>query len=211
MNAIKSLFPEWSPDLLSELTSRSTRRKYREGSVILHPGLTVQSTLLVTKGRIKICRGEKPGASYFLYYLLPGQVCALSMHPEQVPWISSITARAVEPAEVLVIPHPTVREWLGRYSCWNHFLLKTFQAQMSRMFQVMDLVLFKSLDKRLSHYLDLQRKVQNADRVHLSHKEIADDIASSREVISRLLKKMEMEGKIKRHRNQIEFIPQHGR
>lgn len=210
MNAIKSLFPEWSADFLTELTSRSTRQKFREGAVILNPGQPVKSTLLVIKGRIKICRGEKPGPSFFLYYLLPGQACALSLQPEQIPWISSVTAKAVEPSEVLVIPYQTMREWMSRYSCWNHFLLKTFQSQMNRMFQVMDLALFTGLDKRLDHYLELQRKVQNANRVHLSHKEIADDIASSREVISRLLKKMEMEGKIKRHRNQIEFILQHG-
>lgn len=173
---------------------------------MLNPGQPLKSSLLVIKGRLKICRGEKPGGSFFLYYLLPGQACALSLQYEQAPWISSITARAVEPSEVLVIPHQAMREWMSRYPCWNQFLLKTFQFQMNRMLQVMDLVMFKGLDKRLSHYLELQRNVQNADRVQLSHKEIADDIASSREVISRLLQKMEMEGKIKRHRNQIEFI-----
>ena len=206
MNSIKNLFPGFSWDLVKNIYDVSSRSVFEPGEILLYPGQNIRSVLLIRTGKIKLYREDQNGNEYFLFYLFPGQICAGTILPDFLALPNIITGKAVEKTEVLMIPLASAQLWMLKYKCWSDFVVRTFQFHISQLMHVLDLKVFKTMDERLEHYLETQLKTQTSPRLQISHREIANDMSSSREVISRLLKKMEQRGKIKLHRSEIEVI-----
>ncbi|HNK96557.1 MAG TPA: helix-turn-helix domain-containing protein, partial [Chitinophagales bacterium] len=95
---------------------------------------------------------------------------------------------------------------MREYKSWYYFVLETYRSRFEELLVVIDQIAFKHMDERLEHYLFNQFNEYNSRRLEITHQQIANDLSSTREVISRLLKKMEQNGKIKLHRNEIELI-----
>src|SRR5204863_8239676 len=96
--------------------------------------------------------------------------------------------------------------WMATYKSWYHFVLETYRSRFEELLVTLDHVAFRAMDERLEFYLRQHRQTLKTSTIEINHQEIADELNSSREVISRLLKKMEQLGKIKLHRNAIEII-----
>jgi CRP/FNR family transcriptional regulator len=162
--------------------------------------------VLVVNGRIKIYRQNDEGGEFLIYYLGPGEACAISLICALQSQTSEITAQAIEDTEVLMLPVQLMDELMSKYKSWSHFVIRTYRDRFDEMLTVIDNIAFRNMDERLEFYLKRCRTATGKMILNLTHQEIADDLNSSREVISRLLKKMEQLGKINLNRNSIELI-----
>ena len=196
-------FPQFEPSLLEEILSQSTLKRLEEGEEILRTGQYIRSTVLLLSGLLKVYREDDEGNEFLMYYLEPGKACALSMMCTARDEQSQILAKAVTPSEVILIPSHLSELWLAKYRSWHNFVIASYRQRFEELLQTLDSIAFKSLDERLVFYLKRHVKVSGKE-VRLSHQQIADELNSSREVISRLLKKLEQTGAITLHRSYIE-------
>ena len=202
----KILFPQFEPELIEILDKNAIERSFHAGEEIVRTGQYIKSTVLVLRGRIKIYRQNDEGSEFLIYYLGPGEACAVSLICALQSQTSEITAKAVEDTEVLMLPVQLMDELMIKFKSWSHFVIQTYRNRFDEMLTVIDNIAFKNMDERLEFYLKRSKTDSGKLILDLTHQEIADDLNSSREVISRLLKKMEQLGKIKLNRNSIEII-----
>lgn len=198
-------FPSFEPALIAELETRAEQREFMAGETLVKKGQYFRSALILLSGLIKIYREDGEGGEFFIYYLEPGQACALSMVCASRQETSEIMAVAVKDTEVLAVPFPVMEEWMTKYKTWNNFVLTTYRQRFEDLLITLDHVAFRNMDERLEFYLKRQAEKMGA-HLQLTHQQIADDLNSSREVISRLLKSMEKNNRLILHRSSIEWI-----
>ncbi len=151
-------------------------------------------------------RPDSEGREALLYYLGGMDACAMSLTCCLNSKRSEITAVVEEETELILIPFDKVDEWMGRFSTWKQFVFQTYQKRFDSLLTTIDDIIFHKLDERLLTYL--QKKITNCQCSVLSitHEEIAQELVTSREVISRLLKQLEKRGYIKLTRNKITML-----
>ena len=176
------------------------------GTIIMKTGQYIRHTVLVVKGKIKVYREDEEGNEFFMYYLLPGQACAISMICTSKAETSQIMAKVEEDAELITVPLQLMDKRMTEFKSWYEFVIDTYKSRFEEVLAVIDQTAFRSMDERLEFYLQRNAKANNTKYIKASHQEIANDLSSSREVISRLLKKMEQRGLVKLHRSQIELL-----
>jgi CRP/FNR family transcriptional regulator len=199
-------FPFFEPDLREEMESTGEVREFASGEIIIRTGQYVRATMLVLEGRVKIYREDEDGNEFFMYYLNAGEACALSIMCAARQEKSQVLAQADEASSLLMIPFQKVSEWMAQYASWYRFVVETYRNRFEEILITLDQVAFRSLDERLEFYLQRQMKAIGTPILHLTHQQIAEDLNSSREVVSRLLKKMEQRGKVVLSRNHIEVV-----
>jgi len=200
------LFPTFEPELIKILDKNAIERRFHAGEVIMRTGQYIKSTVLVLSGRIKIYRQNDEGGEFLIYYLGPGDACAISLICALQDQTSEITATALEDTEVLLLPVQLMDELMNKFKSWSHFVIQTYRNRFDEILSVIDNIAFKNMDERLEFYLKRSKTDSGKMILNLTHQQIADDLNSSREVISRLLKKMEQLGKIRLNRNSIELV-----
>jgi len=126
--------------------------------------------------------------------------CCMQQYP------SEIKASAESDVEYLAVPVSAMDEWLTKYPSWKSFVMRTIRSRFNELLNAIDQLAFQKLDERLEHYLKEKSRSTGSTLINLSHEQIANDMASSREVISRLLKRLENEGKVLLYRNQIKIM-----
>ena len=203
---IQLTFPQFEPALKEKLAEICTYREFEAGESMMQTGQYVKSTMLILEGRVKLYRQGEDGGEFFMYYLQPGNACALSIICATRQKKSEVMAKAVENTKVLLVPIDQLDELMHSYKSWYHFVLETYRNRFEEVLEVVDQVIFKGLDERLFFYLNNQREKLGTSDLKLTHQEIASDLGSSREVISRLLKKMEQKGFVHLHRNSLTWV-----
>ena len=161
---------------------------------------------LVLKGSLKISREDDEGNEILLYYLEPGHSCATSLTSCYSGQRSTIRAIAEDDSEYLAIPAQYSDEWIIKYPSWKNFVMNTYSERFEELLKTIDQLAFKKMDERLSKYLHDKAELHDNSVIHISHQEIAYDLNTSREVISRLLKQLENMGAIKLGRNRIVIL-----
>jgi CRP/FNR family transcriptional regulator, anaerobic regulatory protein len=202
----KQLFPQFEPGLVEIIEKEAVQRSYNAGDIIMRTGQYIKSTALVLEGRIKIYRENQDGGEFLMYYLEPGQACAVSMICAIQSETSEIMAKAEEDTEVLMIPVQLMDDLMNKYKSWYQFVIQTYRSRFDELLSVVDNIAFHNMDERLEFYLKRHADKTGKKVMEVSHQQIADDLNSSREVISRLLKKMEQRNLVKLHRNMIELV-----
>ena len=202
----KQLFPQFEPGLIEVIEKEAIQRSFKAGNVIMRTGQYIKSTALVLEGQIKIYRENQDGGEFLMYYLGPGQACAVSMICAIQSQTSEITAIAEEDTEVLMIPVQLMDDLMNKYKSWYQFVIQTYRSRFDELLSVVDNIAFHNMDERLEFYLKRHADKSGKKIMEVSHQQIADDLNSSREVISRLLKKMEQRNLVKLHRNMIELV-----
>jgi CRP/FNR family transcriptional regulator, anaerobic regulatory protein len=201
----KKTFPQFEPSLIALIEKEALLRQFQAGEVVMRTGQYIKSTALVLEGRLKIYREGPDGGEFLMYYLEPGQACAVSMICAMQSDTSEITAVAEEETELLMIPVHLMDDMMKDHKSWYQFVIQTYRSRFDELLNVVDHVAFRNMDERLEFYLKRYREKTGKTKVELSHQQIAEDLNSSREVISRLLKKMEQRGLLKLSRNLIEL------
>lgn len=201
--SIKGKFPQLEPSLIDDIIEHGLIKTLEVGDEAMRPGQYIRSTILLLSGLLKVYREDDDGKEFLMYYLEPGNACAMSMMCTARNEKSQILAKAVEPSEVMFIPSHISESWLAKYETWHSFVIASYRLRFEELLLTLDSIAFKSLDERLLSYLKRHIKV-SGNEIRLSHQQIAVELNSSREVISRLLKKLENTGAIGLHRNFIE-------
>lgn len=209
-NELKSLlsanFPSFDPGLIDFLENIGQTMSFAEGDMMMRPGQYFKSSLLILEGRVKLYRDGDDGEEFFLYYLEKGNACALSMICATKNEASAIKAKAVTEVKALAIPIQYMDGLMREHRNWYYFVLETYRGRFEELLQVIDQVVFHSMDEKLEAYLIRQFNTLGENKISITHQEIADDLNSSREVISRLLKKLESQRRIAVSRNEITRI-----
>lgn len=203
---LKNLFPSFSNNLIEDISSNSIDQSFPSGHVIMRTGQYIKNTVLVLSGSIKIYREDEDGGEFFMYYLQPGQACAISMICATKSEKSQIMAKVVEDVELVMVPLPLMDKWMMQHRSWYEFVIDTYRNRFEEVLEVIDNIAFKAMDERLEFYLNKHKDACGCNDLKLSHQEIATELNTSREVISRLLKKLEQRGGLKLHRNHIELL-----
>jgi len=203
--SLTQLFPELEQDLVTEMEQHGEVREIPAGTVILKKGQTIRYTMLILQGIVKLYQEDNNGNEFFMYDIAPGEACAVSMVCTFRQENSQLAAKAMTDVTVLIIPLEYMDEWLGKYKSWHYFVIRTWRARYEDLLQTINAIAFKKMDERLEHYIQ-ERVSTMGPHIRLTHQEIAADLNSSREVISRLMKKMEKDGWIIIHRNSFEWI-----
>lgn len=199
----KDLF---EPELLNEMELAAQTLSVKEGEVILDIGQTVRIIPLLLKGSLRITRVDESGNELLLYYVNASESCAMTFTCCMQQYPSEIKATAETDAELLAIPIGVMDSWLAKYPTWKSFVMRTIRGRFNELLGAIDQLAFQKLDERLVHYLKEKSKATASSLINLSHEQIAGEMASSREVISRLLKKLENDKKVLLYRNQIKII-----
>lgn len=200
---LHQLFPTFPPDLIDHLEKIGQVVEFQEGENMMRQGQYFKNSLLILEGRIKLYREGADGEEFFLYFLEKGNACALSMICAAKNEASAIKALAVTPVKALAIPIHYMDSLMKDYKSWYYFVLETYRSRFEELLEVIDQVAFRSMDEKLEFYLQRQFDALKTNTVSITHQQIADDLNSSREVISRLLKKLEMRKIISVSRNEI--------
>jgi len=199
------LFPGFESSLKHFIALHASLIKVDAGEIMLRTGQYIKSTMLIVDGRVKLYRQGEDGGEFFMYYLEPGNACALTMICATKQETSEVMGKAIDDTIVLAIPINFMDTMMTTYKTWYYFVLETYRSRYEELLVVIDHVAFKAMDERLYYYLQNQYKKLVVREMRITHQQIAADLNSSREVISRLLKKMEQRGDIVLHRSYIEW------
>jgi CRP/FNR family transcriptional regulator len=202
---LSKLFPDWEDGLYDAILNEAELKEAKAGTTLLKMGQNIKSAMLVVEGTIKLYQDDEDGGEYFMYHLNPGEACAVTLvcnyHHEQ----SQVLAKAVTDIQYLAIPIEFMEKWLNEFKSWHYFVIKTYRSRYEELLKTINEIAFKNMDERLEFYI-LKYVKQFGKIVNLTHQDIANDLNTSREVISRLLKKMEHNGWIVMNRNSFEWI-----
>ncbi len=199
-------FPMLEKELVQEMANAADIRTLEPGELLMRSGQNIRSTLLVLDGLIKIYREDDDGNEFFMYYLDGGKACAISLVCALGQERSEVMARAIKPSTILSVPVDLVNEWMGRYKSWAQFAVSTYRERFEELLQTIDHIAFRNMDERLVFYMRRHQQQFNSNIMNLSNREIAQDLNSSREVISRLMKKLSEKGVIKLHGSHVELL-----
>lgn len=208
MNQIEQFKTIFEPELLKELEAKSQLVSVKAGETILNYGQTVRQMPIILSGNVKVSRIDEEGHELLLYYVNPNESCAMTFTCCMQHLPSEIKAVAEDDVEMLALPIGVMDEWLVKYPKWKSFVMKTIQYRFHELMKTIDQIAFQKLDERLIHYLKEKAKTTGSTLLNSSHEQIAAELATSRVVISRLLKKMENDNKVLLYRNQIKLLPE---
>lgn len=199
---LQNIFPQFDQELIQYLENIAQTVEFNEGDLLMRQGQYFKNALVILDGRVKLYREGNDGEEFFLYYLEPGNACALSMICATKNEASEIKAKALTPVKALAIPLQHMDTLMRDHRKWYYFVLETYRNRFEELLQVIDHIAFHSMDEKLVFYLKRQFDALG-NTISITHQQIADDLNSSREVISRLLKKLESEKRVTISRNEI--------
>ena len=192
--------------LLEEIAQVGIFRSVPAEVELMDIGQTIKGVPLMLHGAVKISREDSEGNELLLYYLEEGESCTMTFAWELGQQKSKIRAVTEMPSELIMVPLSVMENWSERYPSWRQFLFKSYQKRMDELLETLDSLAFDQLEKRLWNYLIEKKRVTKQTTLSITHQTIAQDLHSSRVVISRLLKRLENNQKISLHRNAIELI-----
>lgn len=193
-------------ELLQEIEDVGTIKTVKEGDKLIEIGDYMRSMPLLVSGAIKILREDGNGDELLLYFLEPGDTCAMTLSCCLDQKKSEIRALAELDTTLIMVPVQKMEEWMGRYRGWRNFVLSSYHARVMEMLETIDSIAFMNMDKRLMKYLRDKTNISKNDVIISTHQEIAYELHTSRVVISRLLKKLQAMGKIEMNRNSITLL-----
>jgi len=193
-------------DLINEICQAGQLRKVSEDTELMSIGQEITHMPIIVSGSLKVMTEDKEGEELLLYYLELGDTCAMTLNCCSKASKSAISAITEESSEILFIPVEKMEEWMIKYHSWRSFVLESYNTRMNEMLEAIDNLAFHNMEERLRKYLRDRAMVMHKGELKITHHHIANDLHSSRVVISRLMKKLENEGVIKQHRNRVEVL-----
>lgn len=194
------------PELIKEISDHGQLIDVQAGDIFMDLGQTITHMPLLIKGSVKVMREDHEGKELLLYFLERGDTCTMSLSCCMGNRKSEIRAIAEEETQLVMVPVSKMDLWLQKYRSWRNFIFDSYQIRLNELMETLDSVAFMKMDERLEKYLHDRVKLMGTTTVTHTHQQIASDLNTSRVVISRLLKQLERQGKIKLGRNKIEVL-----
>jgi CRP/FNR family transcriptional regulator len=195
---IENLQHIFEPKLLQEIQQFGIIQHFKEGDLIMDYGKYIRMMPIILNGTIKVYRLDDEGHEILLYYLSSSESCSMAYSCCIEAKKSEVKAIAEDDVELIAIPHIKLDEWLCTYPSWKNYIMRSFNERF---------IAFHKLDERLIEYLKEKQRITGSSVIKASHSLIADELATSRVVISRLLKQLENSKKIILYRNEIKLMP----
>lgn len=192
--------------LIDEIIQVGTLKEIPEGFKLMEIGQYIQGMPLLLSGAIKVLREDVDGNELLLYYLEKGETCSMTLTCCMGQAKSEIRAVAEMDTQLIMIPIRKMDEWTSKYKTWRDFVFASYHARLNELLVTIDSIAFNRMDERLASYLREKSRINKGNTLYNTHQEIAYDLNTSRVVISRLLKKLEVLNKITLHRNHIEIL-----
>jgi CRP/FNR family transcriptional regulator, anaerobic regulatory protein len=203
MSATDSLFQTLLKD---EVTTYGQLKKFPAGSVIQQEDSYIKSIPLVLNGSLKVMRTDTDGHEILLYYITPGESCIMSflggIHNET----SKVKAIVEEDAEILFIPVEKASEWVKKFPEWSDFIFKLYHKRFEELLTAVNAIAFHKLDMRLLQLLKQKAELYQSREIKITHQQLADELGTAREAVSRVMKQMENEGLVVLSRNKITIL-----
>ena len=196
----------FEPKLLLEIEKYGTLVTIKKGDLLIDVGSTITQVPLLLSGAVKIIREDKNGDEIVLYFLERGDTCAISFVNCLNKAKSKVRGVAEKDSEAIYIPVKKLEEWMAEYKTWREFVIESYSSRLDEMIEAIDTLAFMKMDERLYKYLSDKVKIMRDPTLNTTHQQIAIDLNTSRVVVSRLLKQLEIAGKIKLYRNKIEVL-----
>ncbi|MEX6627080.1 Crp/Fnr family transcriptional regulator [Tenacibaculum salmonis] len=193
-------------ELIKEIAKVAIYKEFKEDTVIIDANSYLVAIPLILSGAIKVLREDKDGDELVLYYIEKGDTCAMTLSCCMGETKSKIKAVSETDVAVLMIPKNKMSEWLSKYKSWQEYILQSYNSRLNEFIEAVDSIAFLNMNDRLLKYLKDKAMVIGNDVLNVTHLQIANDLHTSRVVVSRLLKALERESKIKLHRNQIKIL-----
>lgn len=192
--------------LISEIEKVGTISTFSKDDIIIDINQPLLYIPLLLSGSIKILREDNDGNELLIYFLEAGETCTMSLTCCMGTSKSKIRAVAEKDSSLIMVPVQKMQEWFHNNESWRNFILESYQTRFDEMLETIDNLAFMKMDERLYKYLINKVKLHTSKTVIAKHQDIAEDLHTSRVVISRLLKQFENENKIKLSRNKIEVL-----
>lgn len=193
-------------ELIEEIVKVGFIEKYKQGEVLVDIGENMTHIPLILSGAVKIIRREKEGDELVLYFLEKGDTCAISFI-NCINRKESIFKAVVEnDTEAIFLPVEHIDEWLAKFKTWRHFIIDSYHFRLLEMVESIDGLAFMNMNQRLLKYLGDKAKINQDINLEITHQEIADDLNTSRVVVTRLLKQLHNDGKVFSTRNKVQVL-----
>jgi CRP/FNR family transcriptional regulator len=204
-SSIRDLLKNLDKALVDEMLSYSIIKTIPENTEILREGQYVKVIPIVITGLIKVFT-RYDDRELLLYYIKPKESCIMSFAANLENKPSKVFACTEEETTALLLPINKITKWIKQYPDMNNLFFKQYSIRYIELLETIHHVLFNKMDSRLySHLLEKVHLTQK-NPIKISHKQIADELGTVREVISRVMKKLEKENKVKQHLNSIEIF-----
>lgn len=206
MSNLDTLSTVFEPELIQEMATTGTLQYFKEGDLIMDYGKYIRMMPIVLKGTVKVYKLDDNGNEILLYYLSDNESCSMAYSCCLEARKSEVKAIAEDDVELLAIPHHKLDEWLCKFPSWKNYVMRSFNERFIELLKSIESIAFHKLDERLIAYLKEKQRLSGSSVIKASHSIIADELATSRVVISRLLKQLENEKKIILYRNEIKLM-----
>lgn len=193
-------------ELIDEIVKVGRYKKIKENEVLMNIGDDFKYIPLMLTGAVKISRENENGDEIALYFLESGDTCAISFVSGLQSSKSNVRGITEKTSEIIFIPVEKLEAWMVKYKSWRNFVIDSYNIRLNEMIEAIDTLAFLKMDERIFKYLSDKVKILRNPVLKTTHKEIAIDLNTSRVVVSRLLKKLENEGKLNIFRNKIEVL-----
>lgn len=193
-------------ELIDEIVKVGHLDKIKSGKLLVDIADDMTHIPLILNGIVKIIRKDKNGDEIVIYFLERGDTCAISF-VNCINRKKSIFKGVVEQdIEAVFLPIEYIDEWLVKFKSWRYFIIDSYHFRLIEMVESIDSLAFMKMNERLFKYLTNKVKITKDVNLTITHQEIADDLNSSRVVITRLIKQLHDKGKIYSSRNKIRVL-----
>jgi CRP/FNR family transcriptional regulator len=201
MISLKDFF---EPELTSEL-NRLPILEIESNQYILKEGSFIKEIPILIEGSIKVRKTDESGREIVLYHVYPGESCILSITSCLNEKLSNAEALTVKKSKLIVVNAAQVRDWMDKYKSWRQFVMKLYYQRIDEVLTLVDHIAFKQVDFRLIEKLK-EKKLHHGTTLEITHQQLANELGTAREVVSRLLKQLEKQGSIELDRGIIKII-----
>jgi CRP/FNR family transcriptional regulator len=199
----QNISPNGFENFSKELIDLGTVKKFNADSIIVNENSNIKSIPIVLSGSIKVLRSEEDGREILLYYIKPGESCIMSLLGGIHYDTSKVKAMAEEDAEILFIPVEKMKYLIKENFDWIEYIFKLYHKRFEELLEVINEVAFKKMDERLLNLLNKKTENLQSKSMHITHEQLANELGTSRVVVSRLLKQLEDEQRVILGRNKI--------
>jgi CRP/FNR family transcriptional regulator, anaerobic regulatory protein len=195
-----------SSTLLEKLKKEGTIKIFPADTVLIDENDYIKFVPIVLKGSLKVFKLDEDGREMLLYYIKPGESCVMSFLGATCNGTSKIKAVVEEEAEVLILPVHKATELIRENPQWTQFIFELYNRRFEELLSVVNAIAFQKVDVRLYELLKTKVRMLKTDELNMTHQQIADELGTAREVVSRLLKQLERDKKISLGRNKIKIL-----
>lgn len=205
---VKDNFPQLATSipLLNEIEKIGTLSNFDKNTILLRENSYIKVVPLLINGLIKIYKEEENGNEVLLYYIKPGETCIVSVMAGEKDEKATVKGVVEENCSVILVPKDQLYNLRKNHPNWNLFIYEQFNDKFYEVIDMVKVLTFSNKEKRLLDFLIKKSSLKKAKTINKSHQEIANELGSSREVISRLLKKLEKEGKVELSLRKIKIL-----